>query len=277
LLKKAERDVLDKINQTAIDALQESLSKHQAVANSLSSALNNMTLESSRADLMTRRAAQAQIIAANAIARAGGPLPGAGQLDKALEVIARPSQQLYATFEEYASDFYATQKSLMELEAAATGQVSIDEQALKNQEDYHAAEMARLDEVLEYYQEQLDTLNGIDTSVLTVVEAVHELTELLQAAGLAVQAPGGAYAPANYAAMQSLVQPYNYTPLAVAPAAVSPANNYVAVDLLNEVKLLREELDAANFAIAKNTLESRKILDRWDADGLPHEREEEEV
>lgn len=275
---QAERDVLDKINQTAINALQKSLTEHQAVANSLSSALSNMALESSRADLMTRRAAKAQVIAANAIAKAGGPLPGVGQLDKALEMLARPSEQLYATFEEYATDFYATQKSLMELQAVASGQVSIDEQALKNQEDYFAAEMERFDELLEFYQDQLDTLNGIDNSVLTVVEAVNDLTALLSGAGVNFQVPAGLVTPTSYAAAQSLAQPYAYTPLTTAAAPINPATGgYVVADLLTEIQALREELAASQFAIAKNTMKSRQILERWEGDGLPPEREEEEA
>ena len=39
-----------------------------------------------------------------------------------------------------------------------------------------------------------------------------------------------------------------------------------------EIKQLREELQAANYQIAKNTLKISKIADRWDIDGLPAER-----
>lgn len=271
---QAERDVLDKIHQTAIDGLQKSLTEHQAVANSLSSALSNMSLQSSKADLLTRRAAQAQVIAANAIAKAGGPLPTVGQLDAALDVLARPSEQLYETFEDYARDFYATQRSLEELQAAAAGQVSIDELNLKNQEAYHAAQMAQFDQVIEFYQAQLDSLDGIDTGVVTVAEAIHELTDLLRAAGLDVSASG---APLVIAAAQNAAAPYAYTPLTTAASTVNPqTGNYVVADLLSEVRELRTELERSQYAIAKNTLDTRKILDRWDGDGLPPEREEAE-
>jgi len=39
-----------------------------------------------------------------------------------------------------------------------------------------------------------------------------------------------------------------------------------------ELKLLREEMQAANYQIAKNTLRIAKIADRWDIDGIPEER-----
>lgn len=43
-------------------------------------------------------------------------------------------------------------------------------------------------------------------------------------------------------------------------------------DVVAEIKLLREELQAANYQIAKNTNRIAKIADRWDVDGLPAER-----
>ena len=43
-------------------------------------------------------------------------------------------------------------------------------------------------------------------------------------------------------------------------------------DLVAEIRQLRAELKAANYAIAKNTGISARILDRWDGDGLPAER-----
>jgi hypothetical protein len=43
-------------------------------------------------------------------------------------------------------------------------------------------------------------------------------------------------------------------------------------DVVAEIKLLREELQAANYQIAKNTNRIAKIADRWDIDGIPAER-----
>jgi hypothetical protein len=43
-------------------------------------------------------------------------------------------------------------------------------------------------------------------------------------------------------------------------------------ELVAEIKKLREELQAANYAIAKNTNKSAKVFERWDVDGLPDTR-----
>jgi hypothetical protein len=43
-------------------------------------------------------------------------------------------------------------------------------------------------------------------------------------------------------------------------------------DVVAEIKQLREEMQAANYQIAKNTLRIAKVADRWDVDGLPEER-----
>lgn len=45
------------------------------------------------------------------------------------------------------------------------------------------------------------------------------------------------------------------------------------VTLLAEIKALRQDIVQGNFAIAKNTLATAKILDEWDGIGLPPERE----
>ncbi len=43
-------------------------------------------------------------------------------------------------------------------------------------------------------------------------------------------------------------------------------------ELLREVKSLREDINAANYAIAKASNKTSKTLDRWDVDGIPAER-----
>lgn len=44
-------------------------------------------------------------------------------------------------------------------------------------------------------------------------------------------------------------------------------------ELVAEVRELRRELKAANYAVAKNTFKTSKILDRWDGDGQPEVRD----
>lgn len=53
------------------------------------------------------------------------------------------------------------------------------------------------------------------------------------------------------------------------PVEIKGGNNVI---LIEEIRKLREELKAGNTAIAKNTLKSAKLLDRFDVDGLPATR-----
>lgn len=262
-------DAFSKSINVDIEKVQDALSSSKQIADSLSGALRGMRLESSQADLLSRRQAQAQLFAANAISKAGGPLPQAGALDDALQALAQPSQDLFSNFEDYARDFYLTQKNLKELSDAAGGRVSIEEKNL-----------AALQESLDYYQQEIDLLNGIDNGVLSVRDSIARLAQALVDAGSTTSRKDFAlptlsndyetkqnsvYAPAlNKSA--SLINAFN---------AESAAKGVADITVL--IKELSENLQASQFAIAKNTLGAHKILSRWDIDGMPEEREPEET
>jgi len=265
----AEREAIEKANQVSIDAITKSLSKHQALASALSSTLDSMTLQSEKYEAQTRRQAQADIIAANAIRRAGGPLPDLDKLAPALEALSRPSVDMFSNFQDYALDFYQTQNALKELEASAGEQVSVDEQMLKNQEDYFDEEMKRLDEVLSYYQRQLDALEGVDNSVISVAQAVSKLAEAFALAGVDVGTPLISMAAPSVTAQPTIVdRPYAGT------VATAPVANQSFSDFLLELRGLRQDLFTSQYAIAKNTQQSNNLLQRWEVDGLPPERAE---
>jgi len=265
----AEREAIEKANQVSIDAITNSLSKHQALASALSSTLDSMTLQSEKYEAQTRRQAQADIIAANAIRRAGGPLPDLDKLAPALEALSRPSVDMFSNFQDYALDFYQTQNALKELEASAGEQVSVDEQMLKNQEDYFDQEMERLDEVLSYYQRQLDALEGVDNSVISVAAAVGKLAEAFALAGVDV-----GVMPVPMAVPSATTQPAIVDRPYAGSVAMAPVANQSFSDFLLELRRLRQDLFTSQYAIAKNTQQSNNLLQRWEVDGLPPERAE---
>jgi hypothetical protein len=265
----AEREAIEKANQVSIDAITNSLSKHQALASALSSTLDSMTLQSEKYEAQTRRQAQADIIAANAIRRAGGPLPDLDKLAPALEALSRPSVDMFSNFQDYALDFYQTQNALKELEASAGEQVSVDEQMLKNQEDYFDQEMKRLDEVLSYYQRQLDALEGVDNSVVSVAAAVGKLAEAFALAGVDV-----GVMPVTMAVPSATTQPAIVDRPYAGSVAMAPVANQSFSDFLLELRGLRQDLFTSQYAIAKNTQQSNNLLQRWEVDGLPPERAE---
>lgn len=261
-------DAFQKAIQANMDRVNDALSSSKQVADSLTSALKGMHLESFENDILSRRAAQAQVIAANAIRKAGGPLPKAGELDDALAALTQPSQDMFSTFEDYARDFYITQKNIKELSDAAGGQVSFDEQNLK-----------ALQDSLDYYQKQIDILNGIDGSVLSVRDSVVRLTNALIDAGVptAVKIPELPTLNNDYEKRQSAIYASALSKATTDSAGTAESTAKTTSDMADTLSDISENLQVSQFAIAKNTLEISKMLKRWDFDGVPPERVEEPI
>jgi hypothetical protein len=141
---------------------------------SLSDALRN-TFDSIRSPEQVaadRESAKAEISAALAIAKAGGPLPDAEKLRKALADISKGAgPEMFATFQDYQRELLGTQGDLKALADITDSQLSVEEKSL-----------AKYDAMLEKYQEQIDVLKGISTTGLTIQQAIEALSAaLLQA------------------------------------------------------------------------------------------------
>lgn len=174
--------------KASLDAVGNSVGKLKSLSSSLKSTMDAMRITGS--DAAYRAAAQAQIKAAVATARSGGGLPLDGQLQSALSTVSKPSEDLYATFVDYARDFYSTANDISALTDLTDAQLSADEisQALlKDQVDVLEAQkkllkdgfkeqVSGLDAILANAKQQLDAANGLDTRVLSVAEALKELS-----------------------------------------------------------------------------------------------------
>lgn len=257
-------DAFQKAIQANMDKVNDALTSSKQVADSLSNALHAMHLESEQNDALSYRAAQAQLIAANAIRKAGGPLPKSGELDDALATLTQPTQDMFSTFEDYARDFYITQKNIKELSDAAGGQVSFEEQNLQ-----------ALQDSLDYYQTQIDILNGIDDSVLSVRDSVEKLTQALVDAGIqtVLKIPELPTANNDYEKAQAAtyVAALNKTATAGAQATADIAAKGTA-DLLAAVQKLAADLKTTQKQISDNTFNTQKQLIDWNLSGMPPER-----
>lgn len=132
-----------------------------------------------------RANAQSQIAMYLALAQAGGVLPSAAAIKPALDSIAKPTIQLFETFSEYAIDQARTANDILDLSEYAEKQVSIEQQTIE-----------RLDASLELAKNQLDTMRGIDTSVINVAMAVSQFeASMLALSSAQAAAPTYSYAP----------------------------------------------------------------------------------
>lgn len=183
----AEKDRATKAHEVTMRRLQASIdletaavAKRRALSDAISSTL------SQRGTDLDRSGAQAQIQAAIAIAKASGVLPSADSLKEALSILSRDSGDMFSTLQDQQRDAAQTQNSLAELGKLSDAALSVEERTLaaleKQKEAAQAAydaEISRLDEVLKAAQSQIDVLKGIDTSVLSVEQAIEGLAAAL--------------------------------------------------------------------------------------------------
>jgi hypothetical protein len=170
-----------KSTQSVIDGLSTSVSKLSSLSASLKSALNSMVAPNSEA--INRKNAQAFITSALAMAKAGnaGAIDEA-KLNDALSIVAKPSEALFSTFEDYQRDFLKTSINISELSDAtasqaskAVSQLDVAKSQLEAIKTGYEKEVARLDAIISNAQLQIDAINGTTTAVLSIAAALSAL------------------------------------------------------------------------------------------------------
>ncbi|MBD8725778.1 tape measure protein [Oxalobacteraceae sp. CFBP 13708] len=175
LQKVVERQ--KKATQEEIDVRTKAVEKTRSLSEALRSTLDGLTVAGTEKN--DRAAAQAQIQAALAIAKASGILPKADDLKNALSVIGKDSTGLFASQEDYLRDFYATKNGITDLAKITDKTLSAEERSLKALE----GQVKQYDDMLEREQEQIDVLKGISTIGLSIEQAIQALHGAMGAAG----------------------------------------------------------------------------------------------
>ncbi|MGZ9027383.1 MAG: DUF4214 domain-containing protein [Telluria sp.] len=166
--------------QQRMDAESKAITISKARSDLLNGSIDQMRMAGT--DALQRSDAQAQIRAALLIARAGGPLPAADSLRGPLSVLTRDSRNMFASLEDYQRDFDKTRNDLVELAKMSDAALSIEEQTLavlQRQKDVaqksYDVQIAYFDDLVKNEQLQIDILNGIDTTGLSIVDAIEAL------------------------------------------------------------------------------------------------------
>lgn len=234
-------DAQKKILKTQTDAAEKAVNTTQSIVDDLRGTLNGLTITSTANQAISRAAAQQQLMdmKVNGIDEE--------KLKSALATISNPSENLFSTFQEYADDFYATASLISDLEKSATGQLTNEEKVLDELNKQNEA----LDQTVEWARAQVDGIDTVNSSVLSVADAINNLSVGLGVAPTAVATP-----PAISAVNQS-----------------SQQGNEIS-ELKTMLKDLYEIIKSSQIAIADNTLKTYKVLDKFDAIGMPPEREE---
>lgn len=188
-----EKDILKEANDTVIESynnqitsLKDSIRGLEELSNRLRDTIRSTAIESNTLDRYRRSAAKSQLNQALVSARAG-MLPLDGSLDNALTELRKSSIKFYTDFNSYARDQASVSGGLSELDELTGDQLSIEKRSLNELEDLVRAteeeyelQVKQLDETLEKYDEQINQLRGIDSSVLSVEEAVWAVESAIQ-------------------------------------------------------------------------------------------------
>lgn len=106
-----------------IDGATGTLDKLRRLGTALTDTLKSMRLEGADVQRQYRAAAQAQLAAALATARAGGQLPELDTIRDALAEVAKPSENLFSSFVDYARDFHRTAIDIDQLNRITGNQI----------------------------------------------------------------------------------------------------------------------------------------------------------
>jgi tape measure domain-containing protein len=245
-----ERNQITKAYTESSRVIQEGLDKLRSLSSALKSSLDTIGFGPSRPD------AQAQMRAVLAAARSG-VLPDVAEIQPALKALSEPSEGLFSSFIDYQRDFIRTSNDISELADLADKQITKQEGELDVLKNGFDAEMSRLDSALDYAQAQLDALNGIDTSILSLASALSRLgvsvntakgakDEKAAAEEAAQKAPVREYTPytaeqiREYATAKSLYTVHDLYAAAVEknadPYAVGAALGYTAAETLAKLQ-----------------------------------------
>ncbi len=169
---QAERDAITKTSAASVATINTSISKLSSLAGALRQSAAGI-------NPMGRGQAQAQIATALLMARSMGIFPSADDLSFALQAVSEPSENLFRTFEDYKRDQILTGNDIEALGKLADSQLSIEEKTLKTLEDTQAQEMARLDAIVDKAQQQVDAMNGVNNSLLSLTDAMYKFSNAL--------------------------------------------------------------------------------------------------
>ncbi|WP_338546884.1 phage tail length tape measure family protein [Pseudomonas benzopyrenica] len=193
---KAEQDALTESYKAQADALSARISASSDAVSSLTSmtgglsrALRDLLGQSDAATAMLYQQGRATLESAAAIAKAGGSLANFEGLDQALDAVTGNSADRYSNWEDFARDQGRAANLIDELNKAAGGQLSVEQrtlETLKAQLDQgkstYDAQMKAFQGQIDLAQQQLDTLNGINGSVISVKDALAQFATALGAA-----------------------------------------------------------------------------------------------
>lgn len=161
--------------ETSISPLTSRIESLSALIDALGSG-GNLAAQS-ESTLMAQRAAALQTLQqAASVGLAGGSVAGiVDQISQSISVLSKPSEQLYGSFVEYARAQGQASAATESLRGIAIDQKSVAEMTLDAMQKSYEAQIANLDATLAAAQAQVDAINGVNSSVMSLSSALASL------------------------------------------------------------------------------------------------------
>ena len=195
-----------------VDTIGTSISDLTSVSNSLANALKTLRNSMDVTGRVTYGQAQDVLQSALKTSRSGGSLADFKGLEDALDAVAANTTDTYSSLVDFLFAQGTTANVVEELSLTNGAQLTTAEktlQSLKDQlkaaEDTYDLQMKAFDAQIDYAQAQMDALNGVDTTVLTVKDAVDRMNQAVVAAILASSNSAAANTSLNNATLVNSV------------------------------------------------------------------------
>lgn len=167
----------------------------------------------------------------------------------------------YGSAVDYQRDYWKVYNTLSEMEAITGARKSAAEQSVELMQQQIEDLEAFRDKELEALDLQLDAILGVQTSILTLAQAISQY----QDAYAALQgAEGGSTGTTTAARTTNITVPYGYSNV----KNRHTGSNVINEDVVAELREVKNELKAQR----RDTYRFRKVLERWDGDGMPDTR-----
>ena len=246
-------DAKESLNGQA-SAAREAVSRISGIFSALQSAIKATAVQSDQLDRAMRSQALATLQDALAQIQSGASIDQLPGIERALETLSQPSDQLFGRFEDYVAAQDEATDVMRKLGSQAGGQLSVAQRSLDEAEKAVSAldkqyqlDVAALDQTLEHWREQIDISRGIDVSVLSVKDAVDRLAVAIAAGQKTASAVNSSASLAGYSAEQ-IVGGVNYVRDAAARDDVMAVYQGAVVQGLN-VDQLTSVINLAGYSV----------------------------
>ena len=279
--KQRSQDYSDNF-KTIADTYTEQINKSKESIGSLSGAIQALTQHAQSQEQVSRSVILRTIMQVRALTSEvkAGEFGGLENLQSYISVLGGDNKQFYGSFLDYRRDQVLANNALNDLKGSATTQLTTEEQMLATLEAQLEVEQNSKDTQLKLWEEELNQLLGINTSIMSVEAA---LTRFYAAQDVSADILSGGVIAGSL--MGEEIMPTLTTPMPNLTGGANeafgdstlPQETSDTTALEEQITQLRAELGAAQFQIAKNTGETTKLLNRWDGDGMPEVRVTEVV